>query len=51
MIHIFSLGLVIYFGYGVRNSVQRKRLMTSQTTIETVSSKIEKDVIINEEKF
>ncbi|XP_054589686.1 cationic amino acid transporter 2 isoform X2 [Nothobranchius furzeri] len=44
------VGLVIYFGYGVRNSVQRKRLMANQTVIETVSSKTDKD-IIKEEKF
>ncbi|XP_037531863.1 cationic amino acid transporter 2 [Nematolebias whitei] len=44
------VGLVIYFGYGVWNSVQRKRLRANQTPIETISSKTEKD-IIKEEKF
>ncbi|XP_030594666.1 cationic amino acid transporter 2 isoform X1 [Archocentrus centrarchus] len=44
------IGLVIYFIYGVRNSVQRKRLRTDHTEIETVSSKTDKD-ILKEEKF
>uniref|UniRef100_A0A7N9AV48 Cationic amino acid transporter 2-like n=1 Tax=Mastacembelus armatus TaxID=205130 RepID=A0A7N9AV48_9TELE len=42
------VGLLIYFGYGVRNSVQRKRLQTKHTSIETVSDKTD---IIKEEKF
>ncbi|XP_026186478.1 cationic amino acid transporter 2-like isoform X1 [Mastacembelus armatus] len=42
------VGLLIYFGYGVRNSVQRKRLQTKHTSIETVSGKTD---IIKEEKF
>uniref|UniRef100_A0A671U808 Cationic amino acid transporter 2-like n=1 Tax=Sparus aurata TaxID=8175 RepID=A0A671U808_SPAAU len=31
------VGLIIYFGYGMHFSVQRKRLMTGQMRIETVS--------------
>ncbi|XP_068438418.1 cationic amino acid transporter 2-like [Clinocottus analis] len=46
------VGLIIYFGYGIRNSVQRKRLRSNQTRIETVSGKTEKTTdIIKEEKF
>ncbi|XP_070693351.1 cationic amino acid transporter 2-like [Pempheris klunzingeri] len=45
-----AVGLLIYFGYGLRNSVQRKRLMNNQMPIKTISSKIDKD-IIKEEKF
>nr|XP_046262883.1 cationic amino acid transporter 2-like [Scatophagus argus] len=44
------VGLLIYFIYGVRNSVQRKRLQSNEMKIETVSRKTDKD-IINEEKF
>uniref|UniRef100_A0A3B3X6G0 Cationic amino acid transporter C-terminal domain-containing protein n=1 Tax=Poecilia mexicana TaxID=48701 RepID=A0A3B3X6G0_9TELE len=44
------VGLVIYFAYGVRNSVQRKRLRTDRTNVETVSSKTDTHVI-TEEKF
>ncbi|XP_028315377.1 cationic amino acid transporter 2 [Gouania willdenowi] len=42
------VGLLIYFAYGVRNSVQRQRLKGNQKDIETISGKIE---IIHEEKF
>ncbi len=49
-LHVPSPGLLIYFGYGVRNSIQRKRLRAGQTSIETVSGKTDKD-IIKEEKF
>ncbi|XP_078117629.1 cationic amino acid transporter 2 [Sander vitreus] len=44
------VGLSIYFIYGVRHSVQRKRLMANQIQIETVSNKIDKD-IVKEERF
>ncbi|CAG5992014.1 cationic amino acid transporter 2 isoform 1-T2 [Menidia menidia] len=44
------VGLVIYFGYGVCHSVQRKRATTNQTVIETISSKADLE-IIKEEKF
>ncbi|KAK9517815.1 hypothetical protein VZT92_023156 [Zoarces viviparus] len=44
------VGVVIYFGYGVRHSVQRQRLRTNQMRIETVSGKTDKH-IDKEEKF
>ncbi|KAI9539174.1 Cationic amino acid transporter 2 [Dissostichus eleginoides] len=44
------VGLVIYFVYGIRYSVQRKRLMGTLPRIETVSSQTDMDVI-KEEKF
>lgn len=49
-----SAGLVIYFCYGIFNSVQRKRLRPSNMMIETISGKINnsfKTDIIKEEKF
>ncbi|XP_056328747.1 cationic amino acid transporter 2-like [Danio aesculapii] len=36
-------GLLIYFGYGVRNSMQRKTLLSSQITIHTIDTKSDKD--------
>lgn len=48
--HLLSPGLLIYFCYGVRHSVQRKRLMAGQMKIETVSERIEKSTI-KEAKF
>lgn len=51
-----SAGLVIYFCYGIRNSVQRKRLMGQKMNIETVCGKTDvkpsfKTEVINEERF
>ncbi|XP_008325657.1 cationic amino acid transporter 2 isoform X2 [Cynoglossus semilaevis] len=50
------VGLVIYFCYGIRNSVQRKRLMGQKMNIETVCGKTDvkpsfKTEVINEERF
>ncbi|XP_041800072.1 cationic amino acid transporter 2-like [Chelmon rostratus] len=45
-----AIGLVIYFAYGMRYSVQRKRVMSNQMKTETVSSKTDMG-IIKEEKF
>ncbi|TMS17495.1 cationic amino acid transporter 2 [Larimichthys crocea] len=45
-----AVGLLIYFIYGIRNSVQRKRLRVGRVQIETVSCKSDND-IIKEEKF
>ncbi|XP_068181507.1 cationic amino acid transporter 2-like isoform X2 [Antennarius striatus] len=42
------VGFLIYFIYGIRNSVQKQRLETNQTKTDTVSCKSE---IIKEEKF
>ncbi|XP_022051476.1 cationic amino acid transporter 2-like [Acanthochromis polyacanthus] len=43
------VGLLIYFGYGMHFSVQRKHFKVNKTTVETVSGKTNK--IISEEKF
>ncbi|XP_070818254.1 cationic amino acid transporter 2-like [Chaetodon trifascialis] len=44
------VGLLIYFAYGMWNSVQRKRSMASHTRIETVSGKTDMSSM-KEEKF
>ncbi|KAI5608095.1 hypothetical protein C0J50_9588 [Silurus asotus] len=38
-----ALGLLIYFGYGMRNSVQKQRLLGNLSTIETVEKLPEKN--------
>nr|XP_040029763.1 cationic amino acid transporter 2-like isoform X2 [Gasterosteus aculeatus aculeatus] len=45
-----AVGLLIYFAYGVSHSVQRQRLKTQQANIETVSDKMDKDML-KEERF
>ncbi|XP_030002182.1 cationic amino acid transporter 2 [Sphaeramia orbicularis] len=45
-----AVGLIIYFAYGMQHSVQKKRLMLGQMTIETVSGMTDKEVM-KEEKF
>ncbi|XP_023139843.1 cationic amino acid transporter 2-like [Amphiprion ocellaris] len=44
------VGLLIYFGYGMHFSVQRKHFKVNETAVETVSGKTS-NIIINEEKF
>lgn len=36
-------GFLIYFGYGVRNSVQKQRLLSSQVNIEATETKPDND--------
>lgn len=46
-----STGFLIYFGYGVRNSVQKQRLKAGKVNIETISAKTDIKDIMKEEKF
>ncbi|XP_020495084.2 cationic amino acid transporter 2-like [Labrus bergylta] len=45
-----SVGLLIYFGYGLRHSVQRKRIRAGHMNTETVSEKTD-TMVIKEERF
>uniref|UniRef100_A0A6Q2Y6L2 Cationic amino acid transporter C-terminal domain-containing protein n=1 Tax=Esox lucius TaxID=8010 RepID=A0A6Q2Y6L2_ESOLU len=44
-----AVGFLIYFGYGIRNSVQKQRNHSSLQKIETISEKMEEPV--KEQKF
>ncbi|XP_036431404.1 cationic amino acid transporter 2-like [Colossoma macropomum] len=44
-----AVGLLIYFGYGVRNSVQKQRLLGNLVNIETTETKPEKEVTKGED--
>ncbi|GAA6087053.1 cationic amino acid transporter 2-like isoform X1 [Tachysurus ichikawai] len=39
-----AVGLLIYFGYGVRNSVQKQRLLGNMSNLETTAETAEKDI-------
>ncbi|XP_060743067.1 cationic amino acid transporter 2-like [Tachysurus vachellii] len=39
-----AVGLLIYFGYGVRNSVQKQRLLGNMSNLETTDVTAEKDI-------